>query len=100
MRVFASSFSGGSNKVLTLMNRKYTKEKYLEIIEKVREAIPNIALSSDVIVGFPARQRKILKILWILLKSTFDLLLRLYIHPEKALRPKNERSSYTRAKTS
>ena len=35
------------------MNRKYTKERYLDIIRKVKEAIPNIALTSDVIVGFP-----------------------------------------------
>ncbi|MDK2798640.1 MAG: tRNA-2-methylthio-N6-dimethylallyladenosine synthase [Clostridiales bacterium] len=46
-------FQAGSNRVLHLMNRKYTKEKYLEIINKVKNAIPDIALTSDVIVGFP-----------------------------------------------
>lgn len=43
----------GSNKILKLMNRKHTREKYFEIIDKLREARPDIALSSDFIVGFP-----------------------------------------------
>ncbi|MBQ2897639.1 MAG: tRNA (N6-isopentenyl adenosine(37)-C2)-methylthiotransferase MiaB [Clostridia bacterium] len=46
-------FQSGSNKVLRDMNRGYTREKYLEIIKKLREKIPDIALTSDVIVGFP-----------------------------------------------
>ncbi len=43
----------GSNKVLQLMNRKYTKERYVEIIEQLRAVRPDIAFSSDIIVGFP-----------------------------------------------
>ena len=46
-------FQSGSNKVLSDMNRCYTREKYLEIIKKLREKMPDIALTSDVIVGFP-----------------------------------------------
>lgn len=46
-------FQSGSNNILKKMNRKYTKEKYLEIIDEVKAKIPGIALSSDVIVGFP-----------------------------------------------
>lgn len=42
----------GSNKTLKSMNRKYTREQYLELIEKIRKNIPDIALSSDFIVGF------------------------------------------------
>lgn len=42
----------GSNKVLKLMNRKYTRELYLELVNKIRSNIPNVALSSDFIVGF------------------------------------------------
>ena len=43
----------GSNQVLHKMNRKYTREQYLEIIEKLKSANPNIQISSDFIVGFP-----------------------------------------------
>jgi tRNA-2-methylthio-N6-dimethylallyladenosine synthase len=43
----------GSNEVLRMMNRRYTREKYLEIIDKVRSKIPDIALTTDIIVGFP-----------------------------------------------
>ena len=46
-------FQAGSDKILKEMNRKYTKEEYLAKIEKVKKAIPNISLSTDVIVGFP-----------------------------------------------
>jgi tRNA-2-methylthio-N6-dimethylallyladenosine synthase len=43
----------GSTRILEKMNRKYTKEKYLELVKKVKERIPGIALSTDIIVGFP-----------------------------------------------
>jgi tRNA-2-methylthio-N6-dimethylallyladenosine synthase len=43
----------GSNRVLDLMNRTYTVEHYLERIAKIRELIPNISLSTDIIAGFP-----------------------------------------------
>lgn len=43
----------GSNNILKRMNRNYTKEQYLELIAKVRRAIPDIAISTDIIVGFP-----------------------------------------------
>jgi len=43
----------GSNKILERMNRRYTREHYLEIIDKVRVNIPEIAITTDIIVGFP-----------------------------------------------
>lgn len=43
----------GSNRILTAMRRRYTRESYLEQIELLRTEIPGIALSTDVIVGFP-----------------------------------------------
>lgn len=46
-------FQSGSNNVLKDMNRRYTKEEYLDKINRLKARIPDIALSTDVIVGFP-----------------------------------------------
>ncbi len=46
-------FQSGSNRILKLMNRHYTREKYLEIVHYIKEKIPDVSLTSDVIVGFP-----------------------------------------------
>lgn len=43
----------GSNRILKEMNRKYTREEYLMLVEKIRKAVPGIALTTDIIVGFP-----------------------------------------------
>lgn len=43
----------GSNEILKVMNRKYTREDYLRLVEKLKKEIPNIAISTDIIVGFP-----------------------------------------------
>lgn len=46
-------FQSGSSRVLKAMNRRYTREKYLSLIKSARERMPDIAFTSDVIVGFP-----------------------------------------------
>ena len=43
----------GSTRILSRMNRRYTKEGYLSLVEKIRSAVPEIAVTTDIIVGFP-----------------------------------------------
>ena len=50
---FHLPLQSGSNRILKEMNRHYTKEGYLELVNKLRESVPDIGLSTDIIVGFP-----------------------------------------------
>ena len=43
----------GSDRILKLMGRRYTREEYMELFKKIKERIPNVAITTDVIVGFP-----------------------------------------------
>jgi tRNA-2-methylthio-N6-dimethylallyladenosine synthase len=48
----------GSNRVLHAMRRRYTRESYLSLLDRVRAAVPDVALSTDMIVGFPGETRE------------------------------------------
>ncbi|MEE1102337.1 MAG: tRNA (N6-isopentenyl adenosine(37)-C2)-methylthiotransferase MiaB [Agathobacter sp.] len=50
---FHLPLQSGSSRILKIMNRHYDKEQYLEEVEKLRKAVPDIALTTDIIVGFP-----------------------------------------------
>ncbi len=43
----------GSTDMLKIMARKYTREQYLELVRKIKKTIPNVVLTTDIIVGFP-----------------------------------------------
>jgi len=48
----------GDDKILKKMNRPYTALQYIELVEKIRKEIPNIKISTDLIVGFPGETKK------------------------------------------
>ena len=48
----------GSDRILKLMGRRYTKEDYLSLFHKLKEKIPNVSITTDIIVGFPGETRK------------------------------------------
>ena len=64
----------GSDRILKLMGRKYTIDEYLEIVKKLRKSIPNVSITTDIIVGFPGEtEEDFKKTLDIVNKVKYDL---------------------------
>ena len=71
---FHLPLQSGSNKILRLMNRTYTRERFMEIAISLRERIPGISISTDIIVGFPCEEEEdYLDTLDVLRRVRFDL---------------------------
>ena len=63
----------GSSDILKKMNRRYDKEKYLELVRKIKEAVPDISLTTDIIVGFPGEtEEDFLETLDVVRKVRYD----------------------------
>lgn len=63
----------GSTRILKKMNRRYTKESYLELAEKIKKAVPDISLTTDIIVGFPGEtEEDFLETLDVVRKVRYD----------------------------
>jgi tRNA-2-methylthio-N6-dimethylallyladenosine synthase len=84
---FHLPFQSGSNKILKAMNRGYTKESYLGKIDRLKEMCPSIAVTADVIVGFPGEEEKDFEeTLNLLQKVQFDDLFSFKYSPRKGTR--------------
>jgi len=86
-RQFHLPLQSGSARILKEMNRRYTPESYLALVEYMREKMPDIAISSDIIVGFPGEtEEEFRETLAMLRRVEFDMIFS-FIYSPRALTP-------------
>ena len=83
-RSFHLPLQSGSDRILSLMNRHYDRAKYLEILDYMREKMPDIAVTSDIIVGFPGESEADFEdTLSVLRRARFDMIYSFIYSPRK-----------------
>lgn len=81
---FHLPLQSGSDRILREMNRHYTIERYLSVVEKLRKSVPDIALTSDIIVGFPGETEEDFEQTLAILKTVrFDSIYSFIYSPRK-----------------
>ena len=83
-RHFHLPLQSGSDRILSLMNRRYTSEKYLGIVRELRAAMPDIVITSDIIVGFPGEtEEDFSETLRVMREAEFDMIYSFIFSPRK-----------------
>ncbi|HHU32291.1 MAG: tRNA (N6-isopentenyl adenosine(37)-C2)-methylthiotransferase MiaB [Zhaonellaceae bacterium] len=81
---FHLPIQAGSSRILKQMRRGYTKEKYLELVEKIKTAVPNCTLTTDIIVGFPGEtEEDFLETIDVIKKVRYDQAFTFLYSPRK-----------------
>lgn len=74
----------GSNRILKAMNRHYTKEDYLALVERIRAAIPNVSMTTDIMLGFPGEtEEDVAEVLDLMEKVQFESAFMYYFNPRE-----------------
>ncbi len=83
-RHFHLPLQSGSDRILKAMNRRYDREKYMSLIDKLRERIPDITITTDIIVGFPGESEQDFEdTLDMISRSRFDMIYSFIYSPRK-----------------
>ncbi len=83
-RAFHLPLQSGSDRILKLMNRHYDRQKYLAILDYMREKMPDIAITSDIIVGFPTESEEDFEAtLDMIRRARFDMIYSFIYSPRK-----------------